>query len=399
MTTDPNAAGTEYSKRLAPAVRYNLHGFHAALDRRGLDREAVVAAASEHEHALPASTRTELRATADAAALPYRDLLAFALFEACVLPDGCTVAIATGDAACGDTLFFKQSDKDGAPSFEGENYHRHRQVNVVRTERPAGLNRVIGVSAAGATALKMGMNNAGVAAGTNFAATTTFDEAAADIEALTAVSRGEYIRQGLLHGDTAVEAAQHVATRLLEAPMGSPGIIEIADADRAVVLEGEFTHLASEWTDDGVVVRTNAFELLDDLSPPAPEIESSRRRADRAASVLDAGDVTVDTMRDLSVDHANGPGDASICRHQTDDYTDAASLSAAVFAIDGERPAHSELYLALGKPCHAWRSPEGDGWLRLRPTATADDIPDRFLTGEAWIENYAESANDSPPES
>ncbi|MWG34994.1 C45 family autoproteolytic acyltransferase/hydolase [Halomarina oriensis] len=393
--------GTERSRlrRLGPAVRHNLRGFRAALDCRGLNRERVCRIAAERVSELPATTRTELQATARAAGVPYRDLLAFTLFDESVSPDGCTVAAATGAAtAGGGTVFFKQSDKDGAASFEGQGYHRHRQVNVVRTERPTGRNHVVGVTAAGSTALKMGMNDRGVAVGSNFAATAAFDADEADLDARMAVSRGEYLRQGLLHGDTAVEVAQHVAARLLESPMASPGIIEVADADRVVVLEGAQTSLAGEWTDDGVVVRANAFGLLDDRSPLVSELASSRRRADRAETLLAAADgaVAVGTMRDLSVDHANGPGDDSICRHETDDYTDAASLSAAVFDIDGERPAASDCYLALGTPCHAWRSDEGDGWLRLSPTATADDVPERFLTGEAWLDYYSTAANDGP---
>jgi hypothetical protein len=95
-------------------------------------------------------------------------------------------------------------------------------------------------------------------------------------------------------------------------------------------------------------------------------------------------------MRDLSIDTENGPGLNSICRYQENDYTDETSLSAAIFAIDGDDPENSDVYMALGKPCHAWRTEEGDGWLHVTAAATEDDVPDRFLTGEAWLENYTE---------
>jgi hypothetical protein len=243
-------------------------------------------------------------------------------------------------------------------------------------------------------AVKMGLNDEGVAIGSNISRTVTFDEEGTDSKDWAAASRGEYMRQGLLHGDTAVEVAQHITPRLFSDPMSSPGNIDIADHERAVVLEGEFTHLASEWVDDDVLGRANKFQVLDDLARPEDEIPSSYRRHERVREVLEAeaGEVTVDDLRDLSVDHTNGPGLESICRHQEDGYTDETSLSAAVFDIDGDDPEDSDIYIALGKPCHAWRTDEGDGWLHLQASATEDDVPDRFLTGDAWLEHYSEDA-------
>jgi hypothetical protein len=381
-------------RRRREAIRHNLRGFWAAAERRDVDRETIYDEADAHESDLSTDRRGEIECKAEGAKLPYRDLLAFTLFEEEVLSDGCSVAVATGEAAAtGDTVFFKQSDKRGSEEFDGEYHHGHQQINVVRVEQPEGLNRVVGVAAAGSTALKMGMNDEGVAVGSNFAHSTTYDEDdESDPLSWAAVSRGEYMRQGLLHGDSAVDVAQHIASKLFEEPMTSPGSITIADASRAVVLEGEFTHLASEWVEDGVVTRANKFELLDDLSPPESEIPSSYRRYGRLTDILDerAGEVTVETMRDLSVDHANGPGPDSVCRHQEADYTDATSLSSAVFDIDGENPERSDVYVALGRPCHAWRTEEGDGWVRLTPSVTAEDVPERFRSGEAWLDHYVE---------
>jgi len=387
--------------RCREAIRHNLRGFWAAVERRDIDRETIYEAVDACKSDLSDTLRGEIEYKAEGADVPYCDLLAFTLFEEELLPDGCSVAVATGEAAAtGGTVFFKQSDKRGSEEFDGENHHRHQQINVVRVEQPEGLNRVVGVTAAGSGALKMGMNDEGVAIGSNFAHSTTYDEDdESDPLSWAAVSRGEYMRQGLLHGDTAVDVAQHIASKLFEEPMTSPGSITIADASRAVVLEGEFTHLASVWVEDDVLARANKFELLDDLSPPESGIPSSHRRYDRLTDILDehAGEVTVETMRDLSVDHVNGPGPDSVCRHQEADYTDATSLSSAVFDIDGENPERSDIYVALGRPCHAWRSEEGDGWVHLTPSVTAEDVPERFRSGEAWLDHYVEEPSKGKP--
>ena len=385
--------GRSRGRRLGDAISHNVAGFWRSVEDRGIDRSTVHAEATRRLDQLTPATRAEIDGKAETTDVDERDLLAFSLFEETLLLDGCTTAIAAGEAAeSGDTVFYKQSDKKGAEEFEGENYHQHQQINVVRVEDPTDRNRVIGVSAAGSTAVKMGMNDAGVAIGSNISRTVTFDEEGTDSKDWAAASRGEYMRQGLLHGDTANEVAEHITPMLFEDPMSSPGNIDIADHERAIVLEGEFTHLASEWVDDGVVGRANKFQVLDDLARPEAEIPSSYRRYERVVEILEEreGDVTIDDMQDLSVDHTNGPGLESICRHEEDGYTDETSLSAAVFAIDGDDPVNSDIFIALGKPCHAWRSDEGDGWVHLTAKVTEEDVPDRFLTGEAWLEHYTE---------
>lgn len=395
MTDSYRARGRRYGRRMQTAIQHNIEGFWTAVTDRGIDRETVLVEADRQERDLAAVTQAEIEGMAETAGVDYRDLLAFNCFEETLVPDGCTTAIAAGDAAADDdTVFFKQSDKKGADEFEGEDYHEHQQINVVRVEDPddPDLNKIIGVSAAGSTAVKMGVNEAGVAIGSNISRTITFDEEGTDSKDWAAASRGEYMRQGILHGDTAFEVAEHITPKLFADPMSSPGNIDIADADRAVILEGEFTHFASEWVEDGVVGRANKFQVLDDLARDRDEIPSSYNRYERVMSVLGAneGEVTVETMQDLSVDHENGPSLESICRHQEHDYTDETSLSGAIFDLDGDNPAESDVYIALGKPCHAWRTEEGDGWIHVEAGASEADVPDRFLTGEAWLEHYTE---------
>lgn len=385
--------GRQRGEQLRDAISHNIDGFWAAVTERSLDRETVYTEAARRIGRLEPETRAEIQGMAETSGIDFRDVLAFSLFEETLVPDGCTVAIAAGTAAeRGDTVFFKQSDKKGADEFEGENYHQHQQINVVRIEDPEDKNKVISVAAAGSQAVKMAVNDQGVAIGSNISRTTTFDEEGSSSKDWAAASRGEYMRQGLLHGDTANEVAEHITPMLFADPMSSPGNIDIADHERAIVLEGEFTHVASEWIDNGVVGRANKFQVLDDLNRSEDEIPSSYRRHERVMEVLEENDgsVTAETMRSLSMDHTNGPGLESICRHEENGYTDETSLSAAIFQIDGDDPENTAVYIALGKPCHAWRSEEGEGWIQLRAGADENDVPDDFLTGDAWLEHYTE---------
>ncbi|MDX1745323.1 MAG: hypothetical protein R3324_05240, partial [Halobacteriales archaeon] len=145
--------GRENGRRLRGAVRHNLRCFWRAVDRRGIERADVRERAETYEDVLDGSTRQELVGLAETSGLDYRDLVAFNLFEESVQPDGCTVAIAVGEAAAsGDTVFFKQSDKKGADEFEGEEYHEHQQINVIRIENPDDANKTVSVAAAGSTA-------------------------------------------------------------------------------------------------------------------------------------------------------------------------------------------------------------------------------------------------------
>jgi hypothetical protein len=393
--------GRQRGERLRDALQHNIGGFWTAVGDYGINRETVYAETKRLADRLSPDTRAEICGKAETSDVPECDLLAFSLFEGTLLPDGCTTAIAAGNAAAsGDTVFFKQSDKKGADEFEGENYHQYQQINVIRIENPDGQNKVLGVCAAGSQAVKMGINDKGVAIGSNISRTVTFDEEETDSKDWAAASRGEYMRQGLLHGDTANEVAEHITPLLFEDPMSSPGNIDIADHERAIVIEGEFTHLASEWVNDDIIGRANKFEVLDDLARSEEEIPSSYRRYERVMETLReyTGDVTVDHLRDLSVDHTNGPGLESICRHEGNGYTDETSLSAAIFDIDGGDPRNTDIYIALGKPCHAWRTDEDDGWIHLKANVTEDDVPDRFLTGETWLEHYTEDPYDGEQE-
>ena len=97
--------------------------------------------------------------------------------------------------------------------------------------------------------------------------------------------------------------------------------------------------------------------------------------------------VTVEKMVEFSMDHANGPGPNSICRHGVH-FSEETSLAAGVMEINPEQPEKSTISLALGKPCHAWRAAEAH--ITLEMTMGPEDIPEGLRSGEIWKRYYTE---------
>ncbi len=237
--------------------------------------------------------------------------------------------------------------------------------------------------------MKMGLNDKGVAAGTNISRTHELARRGAESDAIKikALDRGALIREGLEKGGTALAAAQTILPNLLASPMSTPGNIEFADAHEAVIIEGSYRELATEIVKDEVAARSNRFVLLEALS--REDDLSSICRYVRSRQLLEEnqGKITVDKMIAFSMDHVNGPGPNSICRHGTH-FSEETSLSAAIMEINGEKPEKSTIALALGKPCHAWRAREAH--ITLDMTMGPEDIPEGLRNGEIWKQFYTE---------
>jgi hypothetical protein len=137
----------------------------------------------------------------------------------------------------------------------------------------------------------------------------------------------------------------------------------------------------------GTGARTNRFVVLDALNDPADL--SSYCRYVRCTQLLQgkAGALTADDLIGFSMDHTNGPGPNSICRHGAH-YREETTQSAQVAEIDAASPKKSRVFLALGKPCWAWRDPGGH--LTLTMEFRAEDIPEGFRSGEIWRRFWTE---------
>jgi hypothetical protein len=207
---------------------------------------------------------------------------------------------------------------------------------------------------------------------------------------IKALDRGALLREGLEKGKTATEAAQAILPSLVTDPMSTPGNIEFADANEAVIIEGSYSELAMEKVQNDVAARSNRFVLLSALA--RDDDLSSICRYVRCLQLLgqNRGKITMDMLKEFSMDHANGPGPNSICRHGTH-FSEETSLSSAVMEIDPEDPAKSKIALALGKPCHSWKSDEAH--VDLDMTKGEEDIPAGLRNGEIWKKYYTEEPN------
>jgi len=386
------ARGEAAGARQAWAIRANLARFRRVLAWRGWTWTALLDRALRQQRRLPHLVRAEILGMADGASVPAEALLAYNLFAEWADPEGCTVALAMPDATRGgELIFLKNSDKMGAAEAPPDRWHLHKEINVVRIvegDPEAGTRKVIGVAAAGSTIFKMGLNDAGVCGGASLGRIIKGTEQTAAYWG--AAGRGELLRDGLRTAATAEEAAAMCLPALVRTPVASPGNIQFADPTRAVNLECSFTEAAVEWITSGIMVRTNRFELMRQLN--RPDDTSSAARHARATDILQRarGAIDAETMRALSMDHANGPSPESICRHSAD-WREETSLSAAIMRVSPQ-DGIAEIAIALGKPCWAWPSREGS--LRLTTAATEADVPPAFLTGEAWKQHYAERARE-----
>ncbi len=387
----PQEMGRAHGEGLRRAVRSNLRSFWRVMSEGGYHREGVTGLATRREGLLGPERLAEIEGLARGARVEYPELLAYNLFGGLAFPDECSVMFALGKAtANGRTLFLKNSDKVGGASLVGPNFHRCKEINVILAVTGAGGNRMLGAAAAGSTGLKLGMNDQGVAGGTNIARTVELAEKSTDLTTIRAIDRAQLLRDGL-EKNTALEATQAIASQVTAHPMGTPGNMEFADAREAYVIEGSYRQLAVETVRDGVAARANQFVVLKALN--RPDDISSYARWTRAMELLqaNAGKLTFELMIEFSCDHANGPGPNSLCRHGLRPEEEV-SLAAGVMETDPGNPARSRIALALGKPCHAWRSAEGH--VQLTMDVNPAKIPEGFRNGDVWKEFYREEPNE-----
>lgn len=376
----PEERGLAHGRSFAPAVARNVAGILTTAGARART------SAERRADGLPASRRTELEAIAAGADLPAEDVIAAELLRPLVTPDECTVMMAVGSAsATGRTVFMKNSDKIGADSLVGDRFFKFKEINVVVDLVGDSGRRIVGVAAAGSTGFKMGVNDAGVAAGSNIARTTELRERRVNVTQLRAQDRGQILRDGLEYG-TPEEAARWAVAAMLENPTDTPGNVEFAGPDVAFVIEGSYRSWSVVEIHDAGVARTNMFVEMSRLNDP--EDTSSRARYDRCLALLEplAGDVAPEHLRAFSQDHANGPGLDSICRHSAD-HADETSLSAMVVQLD-DQPTGIRVDIALGKPCWAWNDPGGVLSLSLADPPTT--VPEAFRSGDTWRRLYLE---------
>ncbi|MGH9787028.1 MAG: C45 family autoproteolytic acyltransferase/hydrolase [Terriglobia bacterium] len=374
---------------LQNAITFNLCNFYSAAAATGVKRLSLIESAKRLAQDHSDLILEEIRGMAAGAQVEEADLLAFNLCHSAVFADECTVLFAMGDAtASGKVLFLKNSDKIGGASMVGANFFEHKEINVVLVIRPEHGPAIIGVSAAGSTGLKMGVSELGVVAGTNISRTAELAARAVDTTQMRALDRIQLAREGMLKS-SALEAANFVAGRLAESPTATPGNIEFVDSKVGVIVEGSYDRVALHVVRSGIASRANAFVALRELNDPADASSCSRYVRTQQLLSEHRGRLTPDLMKQFSQDHTNGPGPNSICRHGKH-YEEETSQSSMIVELEREQPKQTRFWIAMGKPCHAWRHPEGNFAGRMDQL---ERVPQGFLNGETWKRFWSEEPN------
>ena len=382
----PYERGLSIGYQIPWAIEQNVANFWSLLEQKGFSRSWLLEKIDSWK---PDETRhEEILGMAKASGVNPADLLSFNALRKIFMPDECTMMMAMGDStASGNTIYLKNSDKVGGKQLVGEKYHSYKEINVIKFEKSEDGTNIIGVAAAGETGLKMGINDKGVATGSNISRTTELKNKKVDLTRIRALDRAELLRRGLYYPN-ALEAGKAILDEILENPMATPGNVHFADASGVYLLEGSYDRVAVQHLQQGIAVRANGFVLMRELNDPNDI--STQARFIRSSNLLqeNKGGLTMDKFVQFSQDHENGPGLNSICRHNAD-FAQETSLSASVMEIDRNSPANSKIKIALGKPCHAWNNPGGN--ITLMAGSEFEEIPEDFKNGSAWKRYYSET--------
>lgn len=373
-------SGRKTGEQCSASIAENIRVFFKAAEDAGYSPNKIKNQVNRMVKQLAPSRYEEIRGIAVGANVNFGHLLAYNLLQPQILPEGCTVFFAAGNASStGATIMGKNSDKGGDEAFTGKNCYKFHEINVVSYFENEDGSHIVGVSAAGTTGLKMGLNSHGVAAATNFGYSSEIKNRSLSTEDKFAGDRAQVARDALQH-KTALEAAQYAAARLIEHPMASSGILEFADADEVYIVENAYEYVAINKVKDAVDSRSNYFVTLDKLNEPGNASCYCRYHRSQKLLAEKDGQVTVEDLKRISMDHHDGTGAVGICRHT--EGIQSSTQSSAVMELNREHPEKSVIHVALGKPCNAWRN--DDGHVAISMDMKREEIPEEFLSGEPY---------------
>jgi len=362
------------------SIRENIQEFLRVSGKNKFDIQKMKSQMKNDVHRLSPERYKEIKRISEKFKINLDELLCYNLYHSAFLGDGCTTFFSLSDASKnGNTLFGKNSDNRGRVGLVGEDFVENRQIHVVLYSENKDGSHVVGVAAAGLLGVKMALNSHGVAGSTNFGNTILTKERTKDTGHVFPSDREMIVREALEY-PTAFLAAHHAIKLLMEVPMATDGMVTFADAKEAYVVEGAENLISITKIDKGIDSRANIFVTLDKLN--VKDDTSSFCRYHRTQDLLKeiSGNVTVEDMKRISMDHYYGPGTNGICRHT--EGLNSSTLSAAIMEIDSENPVESKIHIALGKPCNAWK--KEDGHITISMKDKLSDIPKEFLNGDAF---------------
>ncbi|MFC6906653.1 C45 family peptidase [Halalkalicoccus tibetensis] len=353
------------------AVEWAIDELERVIDEQGTDLEPLLEYAGRSRESLPDRHLRAYRAmdeVLDVDSAVY-DVYVFAYAELCEEladgpgrsekhPKGCTNALVApqrSDEGAGP-LVLKNRDIAGRGT---------RPKSIIEQPPIDDYHGFLTVDTCGTISTFKGVNDRGLVA-----ANTYIDSARDDVEPEDQLRNGTVIRRILEEcasvGD-ARELLESHPTRLL-----CGQTLFLADATDSALLEVDPVTERITVEDGPVVVRTNHF-----VNSASTRTESSRKRRERALELLEGERPDREEVRAVARDHANGPGDESICRHpepETDEphaFGQLTTASATIF--EGGSPM---IDVWMGSPCGA----------RATRCAFGEEVPNDLRTGRRWLD-------------
>ena len=368
------------------AVEWAIDELERVIDDQGVDLEPLLEYARRSRESLP---DRHLRAYETMARVfdvdpAVYDVYVFAYAELCEEladgvgrseknPKGCTNVLVSPERVDSDGGFDTDSagadtDSPGALVLKNRDIAGRgtRPKSVIEQPPIDDYYGFLTVDTCGTISTFKGVNDRGLVA-----ANTYIDSTRDDFDPEDQLRNGTVIRTLLETCATVREARSHLESHPTRRLSGQT--LFLADATDSVLLEIDPVTERITVDEDRVVTRTNHF-----VDSASTQTESSTNRRERALELLEEADRLDRTdLWAVARDHANGPGDGSICRHpepETDEPHAFGQLTTASTAIfEGGSPV---IEIGLANPC---------GTERTRCTFV-EEVPTDLRTGRRWLD-------------
>ncbi|WP_121743913.1 C45 family autoproteolytic acyltransferase/hydolase [Natronorubrum halophilum] len=385
---------TEQARRRAETehevVEWAVGELKSLIADRGVDLEPMLEYARRSKESLPDRHRRAYEAMAEVFDVDpaVYEVYVFAYSDLCEEladgtgrseknPKGCTNALIAPpkvesdggiDTGSAETAADTEADASGPLVLKNRDIAGRgaRPKSIVEQPPIDDLYGFLTVDTCGTISIFKGVNDRGLVA-----ANTYIDRKRDDVDPEDQLRNGTVIRTLLEECATVEEARAALESHPTRHLCGQT--LFLADADGTALLEIDPVAERIAVDDDPVVTRTNHF-----VNSRSTETESSMKRRKRTLELFDGNEqLGRDDLWTFARDHANGPGDDSICRHpepETDEphaFGQLTTASAAVF--EGGSPV---VEVAMGNPCESERT----------RCAFGDEIPTDLRTGKRWLD-------------
>lgn len=388
VSTDAVAGADSFAKQARRraetergAVEWAIDELTRVIDQQGVDLDPLLEYARRSQESLPDRHLRAYETMADVFDVDsdVYTLYVFAYAELCEElaegtgrseknPKGCTNALVAPSKLKPDAGFDSEASRSGPFVLKNRDIAGRgtRPKSVIEQPPIDDYYGFLTVDTCGTISTFKGVNDRGFVA-----ANTYIDSTRDDIDPEEQLRNGTVIRQLLEECATVDKARDRLESTPTRRLCGQT--LFLADGTDTALLEIDPVTEGITVDDAPVVTRTNHF-----VNSASTRTESSTKRRERALELL-AGSERLgrEDLWALARDHANGPGDESICRHpepETDrPHAFGQLTTASTTLFEGGSPV---IELRMGNPCGAERT----------RCAFGEAIPDDLRTGQRWLD-------------